>query len=424
MCSLVMTATESRGPAEVSATGLDLLRQAAEKLHRETAERPAGSVAGAELVELHRLSESLRAVFSGQLRDFERSGAYAAQGGALSAAAWLRHECHLSPNAAAEQVRVARTLPELPETAAAFAAGEISFQHAALLTRSAEEVGLQVVQEAQPIFLAAARQLDPQRLRLATRHLRYCLDRQGAEAAAEQLCERRGLHLSQSLEGVFYKGGGRREAGFIPAAGWGESPPAGRAPEPEGGSLLQKALEACSGLPAADDERSPAQRRADALVELSRQQLDSGRLPQVGGQRPHLSLRVELTALRPGDPAEELENGQPLGMEAVRRTACDAVLEVLLVGAAGEPLGAGRSRRVVSGALRRALAARDGGCRFPGCDRPPGWTDAHHLVHWAEGGETALSNTALLCRPHHRRAHEEGWRLLPDGAGGLRAIPP
>jgi hypothetical protein len=123
---------------------LDLLQQTAEKLHQETAQRPPGSVAGAELVQLHRLIESLRAVFSAQLFDLDRSGAYAAQG-ALSAAAWLRHECRLAPNAAAEQVRVARTLPELPETAAAFAQGEISFQHTALLTRSAEEVGLPVV---------------------------------------------------------------------------------------------------------------------------------------------------------------------------------------------------------------------------------------------------------------------------------------
>jgi hypothetical protein len=60
----------------------------------------------------------------------------------------------------------------------------------------------------------------------------------------------------------------------------------------------------------------------------------------------------------------------------------------------------------------------------PGGDRPPSWTDAHHLAHWADGGETALSNTFLLCRPHHRRVHEEGWRLLPDGSGGFRAEPP
>jgi hypothetical protein len=160
-------------------------------------------------------------------------------------------------------------------------------------------------------------------------------------------------------------------------------------------------------------------------VELARQQLDGGRLPAVGGQRPHLTLTAELASLS-GDSGEPgvLEGGQPLGLAAVRRIACDAALSTVLLGSAGEPLGAGRTRRLVSGALRRALVARDGGCRFPGCDRPPAWTDAHHLEHWADGGETALSNTVLLCRPHHRRVHEEGWRLVADSAGGLRAQPP
>jgi hypothetical protein len=320
--------------------GLDLLRQAVEKLRSETSERPPGSLAGAELVELHRLLESLRSVFSSQLRDLERSGAYAAQG-ALSAAAWLRSECRLSPNAAAEQVRVARSLPQLPETAAAFAAGEISFAHAAQLSRCAEEVGLATLQEAQPLLLSAARQLDPLRLRLLTRHLRYCLDPDGAQAAAEELHQRRGLHLSQSLEGVFYLEG-RLEA--------------------EGGSLLQKALEACSGPRTAEDRRSPSQRRADALVELCRQQLDAGRLPQAGGQRPHLQLRAELQSLLAGGPAGELENGQPLGPQALRRIACDASLESLLLSAEGQPLAAGRSRRVVSGAGgQRGAAAGAGG---------------------------------------------------------------
>jgi hypothetical protein len=80
----------------------------------------------------------------------------------------------------------------------------------------------------------------------------------------------------------------------------------------------------------------------------------------------------------------------------VRRIACDAALSRVLLGEAGEPLAVGPSRRVVSGALRRAPVARDGGCRFPGCDRPPAWTDAHHLEHWADGGATTLTNTGRI----------------------------
>ncbi|WP_344646564.1 HNH endonuclease signature motif containing protein, partial [Winogradskya consettensis] len=81
-------------------------------------------------------------------------------------------------------------------------------------------------------------------------------------------------------------------------------------------------------------------------------------------------------------------------------------------------LNAGRRRRHATGAIRRALHIRDKGCTFPGCDRPPRWTDAHHLTHWADGGPTNLDNLALLCREHHRLIHDPttGWhiQLGPD----------
>jgi hypothetical protein len=79
-------------------------------------------------------------------------------------------------------------------------------------------------------------------------------------------------------------------------------------------------------------------------------------------------------------------------------------------------LDVGRRTRTVPPAIRTALVVRDRGCAFPGCDRPPSWTDAHHLEHWADGGPTALDNLVLLCRRHHRAVHEGGWRLTrtPD----------
>lgn len=75
-----------------------------------------------------------------------------------------------------------------------------------------------------------------------------------------------------------------------------------------------------------------------------------------------------------------------------------------------EPLDVGRRTPVISPALRRALIIRDGGCVFVNCGRPPAWCDAHHVRHWADGGETSLANTGLLCRPHHRLIHD-GFRM-------------
>ncbi len=84
----------------------------------------------------------------------------------------------------------------------------------------------------------------------------------------------------------------------------------------------------------------------------------------------------------------------------------------------------GRTRRVVNGSRSRALKARDKGCRFPGCDRPASWTNAHHIVHWARGGTTDLANLVLLCHRHHWMVHEGGWQLVKRDDGTLLTLPP
>jgi HNH endonuclease len=89
-----------------------------------------------------------------------------------------------------------------------------------------------------------------------------------------------------------------------------------------------------------------------------------------------------------------------------------------------QPLAVGRTSRVVSAAQRAALVVRDGGWVLAGCDRPPAWCEAHHLVHWLHGGPTDLANLALVCRAHHRAVHEGGWRLHRDPDGRLAATPP
>jgi hypothetical protein len=101
----------------------------------------------------------------------------------------------------------------------------------------------------------------------------------------------------------------------------------------------------------------------------------------------------------------ELEHSGPVGASIARQVACDSALTRIVMGPGSEPLDVGRKTQVVPPAIRRALVARDRGCRFPGCDRPPGWCDAHHVVHWADGGSTSLGNLALLCRRHHRLIH-------------------
>ena len=111
----------------------------------------------------------------------------------------------------------------------------------------------------------------------------------------------------------------------------------------------------------------------------------------------------------------ELEDAGPITAQAARRLACDAEVTRVITRGASEPLELGRRTKVVPPGLRRAIAVPDRGCTFPGCGRPPGWCDAHHVRHWADGGETSLDNLVLLCRPHHRAIHRGFDVRMVDG---------
>jgi len=111
----------------------------------------------------------------------------------------------------------------------------------------------------------------------------------------------------------------------------------------------------------------------------------------------------------------ELEDGTRVTAVTSRRISCDAGLVRIVHGSDGQVLGAGRRTRTVPPSVRRALEARDRGCRFPGCGLR--FTDAHHVKHWADGGETTLRNLILLCRRHHRAVHEGGVQVCLDRDG-------
>ncbi|HYT14145.1 MAG TPA: DUF222 domain-containing protein, partial [Candidatus Nitrosopolaris sp.] len=251
----------------------------------------------------------------------------------------------------------------------------------------------------------AAKELDPLRLRRATAQLRHCLQPDEVLKDANDQHERRYLYLSQTFDGMF------RIDGQLDA---------------EGGAVLETAINSVMGPPTADDNRTAAQRRADAWVDIARRQLDIGQLPQVGGQKPHLMVTVDMATLTktPGSQAAELEWAQPIPAETARRFACDCTITPVFMGAESHQVDAGRTSRVIPPSMRRALIARDRHCRFPGCDRPVAWTQGHHLEHWADGGPTLPFNLALLCGRHHHLTHEGGIRLEWGADGELHAIPP
>ncbi len=181
--------------------------------------------------------------------------------------------------------------------------------------------------------------------------------------------------------------------------------------DPDGGELLLTTLTALMPPPVPHDPRTPAHRRADALLDLCR--LAANHTPTAGGEKPHVTVTIDWETLR-GAGTATLGSGVPITAGTARRLACDATVIPAVLGSAGEPLDLGRAARLVSTAQRRALTLRDQGCRFPGCDRPPQWTGAHHLMPWAHGGPTDLDNLLLLCRRHHTAVHEGGWTLHLD----------
>jgi hypothetical protein len=331
-----------------------------------------------EVERLRRLSEIDRR------RIFERDGH-------LSAAAWLATTFKVTWGSARQSVRVARALEDMPTTRRALDDGDLSMSAVRLLVM-AREADPDAFQRDEAQLVEAARIHSMNDLQRVAAYWRQAVEREHSLDGDDKLRERRRLHASVSFLGMV------RVDGDL---------------DPEAGETLLTALRAVldaeSRSRSQDDVRTPAQRRADALAEICRQWLDMADRPTVAGERPHVTVTVGAEALQNTSAGtSELDHVGPVDPRAARRLACDASVMRVVMAGRSEPLDVGRRTPVVPPAIRRAVILRDRTCRFPGCDRPHAWCDAHHVVHWADGGRTALSNLVLMCRRHHRMVHRPG----------------
>jgi hypothetical protein len=308
--------------------------------------------------------------------------------GATSMTSWLAGRYHLSWGTAREWVRVARALRRLPRIAEGYAAGRLSWDQLRPLTRF-------VTPEIEKTWVQKAPKLRPAGLwQEARRHERVRL------REAQKIHRERYLWLNWDHERpVLWV------EGMLPA---------------EQGAAVEAALGRRAERVLTDPEAADpsAARLADALVEQV-----------VGGESEcapsptvvvHAGADVLVReASERGPWLAETEGGRRLASETVRRLACDARIEWVLE-REGRPVGIGRRGRQVPEAILHVLRHRDGGtCRFPGCERKR-WLNAHHLVHWADGGATNLDNLVLLCHAHHRLIHEGGWRTSGHPGRDLR----
>jgi hypothetical protein len=373
------------------------LRSAIEGLRAESLPELPDARIEQDFAELHQVAELLEAERLRRLAEIDRRGLYA-RDGHLSAASWLVGVHRVAWGMAREHVRVARGLEQMPVTRRALEAGEVSMSAVRSLV-AAREADPEAFERSEPVLVEAAR---VHTLAELGRVVAFWCDRVQRERGSDgpdALHERRGLHASVTFGGMV------RVDGDL---------------DPETGESLLTALRAVldaevrsgtgghgAGANGTGQDRTPAQRRADALGEICRQWLDRRERPVIAGERPHLTLTVGVEALV-GEGAATFDHAGRVGTDVARRLACDASVRRVVVAPGSEPLDVGRRTSVVPAAMRHAVIVRDRGCRFPGCDRPHAWCDAHHVVHWADGGPTALHNLLLLCRRHHRMVHRPG----------------
>jgi hypothetical protein len=355
-------------------------------------------------------SERLR-----RLADIERRGIHE-RDGHLSAASWLVSRFRVAWGAAREHVRIARALEHMPAVRGAANEGELSMSAVRVLA-SARDADPSAFERSEAMLVEAARIHSMHDLQRVVSFWREAAEREQALDGEERMRARRRLYASVSLLGLV------RVDGDL---------------DPENGEPLLTALRAvldAESRSGEKDDRTPAQRRADALGEICRQWLDLAERPTVAGERPHVTVTVDAGALRRGSAGAELDHAGPVGPDVARRIACDASVMRIVMAGRSEPLDVGRRTHVVPPSMRRAVIVRDRTCRFPGCDRPHTWCDAHHVVHWGDGGPTAVPNLMLLCRRHHRLIHrprgfsvavEDGRPLFrrPDGSRLEERAPP
>ena len=347
--------------------------------------------------------------------------------GFLNCARWLTWRIGLAPSAAREKVRVARALGDLPLTSEAMKRGELSYSKVRALTRVAQP-------ETEKELVELGRAGTAAHIERVVRAWRR-IDR-SVEAADDELRDA-SSHVTTHID----------ENGMFVIRG---------RLAPEAGEVLMKALKGASERLYAEqqEDRPPAGKvRADALTLVAESALNGGLDPGSSGDRYQVVVHVNEEELKSSGEAPTTgclscasaetpladvsaetsrkpeptcgataprgawlgDSHVPVSAETARRIASDAG-KVRMTHRSGQILSVGRKTRTIPPPIRRALEFRDQGCRFPGCTSKH--CDAHHIVHWADGGETKLSNLVLLCRRHHRLAHEGGFglRLAKDGA--------
>jgi len=331
------------------------------------------------------------------IREFDQRDGWVGPG-LKSCAHWLNWKCGIGLGAAREKVRVAHALEDLPQISDEFRQGRISFSKVRAMTRVAtpdNEDDLMMIARhgtaahverlvSQYRKVKRIEALEAENQRHDMREMNWYVDDDGSYVLKARLTPEQGERVLKAIESAMDDEFSERKSDCTEPS---EEPVEYPVSEPV------------------------AQRRADALARVAEGFL-GGETGTNGGERSTIHVHTDLDTLRrDGEGAEShLDSGAHISAETSRRFSCDCGVVHWQESESEDYMNIGRRSRSIPPAIRRALKRRDHGCRFPGCTVHK-YVDAHHIQHWADGGETKLDNLTLLCRHHHRLVHEGGFSV-------------
>ncbi len=337
--------------------------------------------------------------------------------GSASTVAWLRDLTRITAAEASRTVALGQLIDQRPVIAAAVDSGTVNPAQALAISHVLDDVAAEepaIIDKVEAILIDHATQFEPAILRRLGERVLAHVSPDRADTRLRDKLERDERHARQrrgftlTADGL----GGTRISGVL---------------DTEGAAIIAAAIEPLT-RPVRDhngpDPRTAPARRADALVEVCRIALAAGGLPDNGGQPPQLNVTVDFDALARDLAVGQLDTGAQLSPSATRRLACQAQILPVMLDGHSVPIDLGRSRRPFTGAARAAVVLRDGGCAFPGCDRPGRWCQVHHIEFWARGGRTDRDNGVALCGYHHRLIHRGEWIIRMAADHRPEFIPP
>lgn len=413
---------------------LEALRQAHERLLVAPVEG-WGTATDVELKQLLAAASALRqaaerhaAVGAGEVARRSRPehglSGFAQKAGHRTVEEFLRVETGVSARDASATARVGEIASAGGVLGDAILTGHVSVAaadaiHAGLGVPSAA-VPNELLEQAAERLCNDALSLDPDRLQRRARELRDELDEAGVVDREAQRRAARSLRLVRQPDGM------TRIIWLLdPESSAIVTEVYDRATSPRrGGPRFVDPQQRAAASAISDDPRSTEQIASDSFTELLRQSATVDPHLLLGSGTPAVRVLVTAAALEGRHGHGVLESGESTSMATVERLACAGGALPFILDGTGQMLDLGREQRLYNRRQRDALSVRDGGCMWPRCDRPPSWTEAHHIRQWArDRGRTDLADGILLCRHHHLRLHDEG-REIERRAGRYWLKPP